>query len=281
MSPLRLGFVKYLNTLPLVEGLAASRDLELIAAVPSHLIDLLLSRQIDLGLVSLIDAATSPEPLAILPVGMIGCDGPTLTVRLYSRVPIDRLTTVCADTDSHTSTALLQVVLWKRYGLRVRAIGFDAREHVVVGGAPDSEWPEAVLLIGDKVVSDPPPVDQYPHQLDLGAAWKELTGLPFVYAAWMCRANEQDSTPIQLAAAILDRQRRRNAMRLDWLVGARAGDRNWPAEAARRYIGDLLRYDLDDHARGGADRFVHEAASLGLCAHRPLNWIETPAPALT
>ena len=45
----------------------------------------------------------------------------------------------------------------------------------------------ARLLIGDKVVTDAPPTDRYPHQMDLGEAWKDLTGLPFVYAMWMCR----------------------------------------------------------------------------------------------
>src|SRR5665213_4630797 len=47
----------------------------------------------------------------------------------------------------------------------------------------------ARLLIGDKVVCDEPA--GLPHQLDLGGAWKDLTGLPFVFAAWMARAETQ------------------------------------------------------------------------------------------
>ena len=102
-TPIRLGYVKYLNTLPLVQGLSTCVDVDLRAAVPSHLIDMLDRDEIDVGLISLIDAARAGADLALLPVGMIGCDGPTLTVRLFSSVPLDQLTHIHADTDSHTS----------------------------------------------------------------------------------------------------------------------------------------------------------------------------------
>src|SRR5262245_61000311 len=97
MPKVRIGCVKYLNTLPLVQGLSNWQDAQLVAAAPACLIDLLLKGSIDLGLVSLIDFARSPEPLLLIPAGMIGCDGPTLTVRMFSAVPIDRITVLHAD----------------------------------------------------------------------------------------------------------------------------------------------------------------------------------------
>jgi chorismate dehydratase len=42
--------------------------------------------------------------------------------------------------------------------------------------------PEAVLLIGDKVVD--PTRAGYAYEVDLGGAWRQMTGLPFVFAVW-------------------------------------------------------------------------------------------------
>src|SRR5262249_20813210 len=146
----------------------------------------------DMGLVSLIDYARSPEPLILIPAGMIGCDGPTLTVRLFSAVEPRRIRQVHADTESHTSVALAKLVLAQQYGRGdVELVNFDARS--LRAGDDDKNWPETLLLIGDKVVTDAPPAERYPHQVDLGEAWKALTGLPFVYAVWMCRADAWDA----------------------------------------------------------------------------------------
>ncbi|MGD9690650.1 MAG: menaquinone biosynthetic enzyme MqnA/MqnD family protein [Phycisphaerales bacterium] len=292
---IRIGYVRYLNTVPLVYGLESWREAELHAAVPAKLGAMLtgdpskgVAPEIDIGLVSLIDAARSPVDLAIVPVGMIGCDGPTLTVRLFSRVPLERVTTVHADTDSHTSVALCRVLLERRFGRRVALRDFDARERMALaptGGtgearssgaaeADESEWPETLLLIGDKVVTDSPPAVRYPHQLDLGAAWREWTGLPFVYAAWMCRASEAEHAEIASAAAMLDRQRRRNVLRLDWLVDRCAPERGWPADLARAYVRDHLRFEIGAREREAVRRFLGECAELRIAPRREPAWID-------
>lgn len=285
MDRVRIGCVKYLNTLPLIEGLASWQEAELIAAVPSRMIDLLLGGvggEVDMALVSLIDYARSPEPLAILPVGMIGCDGPTMTVRLYSSIEPEKITAVHGDTDSHTSATLVRVVLARKYGRMPELIDFDARERV---SSPPSgeEWPPALVLIGDKIVTDAPPAGRYPYQVDLGQAWKDMTGLPFVYAAWMCRASALDQPGdegaarrrrILATAAVLDRARRHNATRLDWIVAGRAAERGWPEDLAATYVGSYLRYEVGEAERAGAERFLEEAAALGLAPRREVRWVE-------
>lgn len=280
MNTIRLGCVKYLNTLPMIEGLQACSGLELIAAVPAKLIGMLRRGEVDIALASVIDAAMPGEPVTLLPVGMIGCDGPTMTVRVYSTVPLEQIEVVHADTDSHTSTALMQVVMRRMFGKRIRVVEFDARERVVVsGGSSDGEWPAAMLLIGDKVVTDSPPAVRYPYQLDLGAAWKELTGLPFVYATWMCLTSRADDPAVRLGAAILERQRRHNATRLDWLVDTRAPERHWPSDLAREYVGTSLRFDLGEREEEAVERFLREAAELGLVPPATVRWARE-APAL-
>ena len=99
--------MSFINTLPLIDGLENLADVSLRHSVPSLLIDELLAGRVDVALCSSIDYLRSPTPLALLPVGMLGCDGPTMTVRLYSNKPLHEITSVHCDTDSHTSVALL------------------------------------------------------------------------------------------------------------------------------------------------------------------------------
>lgn len=262
MKHVRVGTVEYLNTAPLIAGLERTGGLTLVPAVPSRIIDLLLADTVDLGLVSLVDIVRSPEPLVVLPAGMIGCDGPTMTVRIFSKVPLDRVTTLHADTDSHTSVALARVLLDRLHDVRPEIVDFHAREHPITTGA--SGGPDTVLLIGDKVVTASPPAVRYPHQLDLGDAWHSLTGQPFVYAVWACKAPRADEPEILAAAALLDRNRRRNAARPDQIVNKAAAEHRWPADLAREYAGSLLRFDLDERARAAIGLFLGMCREIGV-----------------
>lgn len=279
MQKTRIGAVRYLNTVPLIEGLDKLADVELVLAVPALLGPMLAAGEVDLALVSLADAARLGVPLAQVPVGMIGCDGPTLTVRLFSQVPIAQVSTIHGDTDSVTSAVLCQILLNRLHGKTPQIRPFDARERIEPG-AKGTQWPQSLLLIGDKVVNDSPPQDLYPYQLDLGEAWKQHTGLPFVYAVWMCRAADAGSAMVRTAAAVLDRQLRHNLTRLDWIVRTHAPTHRWPTDLAARYIRDLLRYRVGERERLGAERFMDEAAELELLPRCALEWADA-APAAT
>lgn len=270
---LRLGVVSYLNTLPLIDGLEGLADLEMRRAVPSELVDRLVARDVDVALCSSIDYQRSPVPLRIVPVGMLGCRGTTLTVRLFSAVPFASISEVHCDRDSHTSVAMMQVILRERFGATPRIVDFDASE-----GSAGAPGRQAMLLIGDKVVNGSPPAVRYPHQLDLGAAWFEWTGKPFVFAVWMARA---DADPARVAdlAAILDHQRRHNQERLDGIVLRRSAARGWPDDLAARYLGECLRYDFDAEAAEGLDLFFEKCCAAALIERiRPLERFGQPTP---
>ncbi|MEL6330842.1 MAG: menaquinone biosynthesis protein [Planctomycetota bacterium] len=274
MPEARIATVAYLNTLPLIEGLDETAGITLERVVPSRVVDRLTEGGDDIGLVSAIDLCRAG--LVPLPVGMIGCEGPTMTVRLFSRVPLAEVEVLHADTDSHTSVALAQVLLDRLHGARPEVRDFDPRERAAEGAAtagdPEESWPESVLLIGDKVVVGSPPAVRYPHQLDLGEAWHGLTALPFVYAIWACVAGREDDEAVRSAAVLLDRQRRRNAMRIDWIVSQRAPRMGWPGDLARQYVGDLLRYEVGPREREGLEAFLGMAHDLGLCPEPTLAW---------
>ncbi len=263
---MRVGVVSYLNTLPLIDGLdglVGLGGLELRHTVPSLLIDHLVAGDVDVALCSSIDYQSTATPLTIVPVGMLGCAGPTLTVRLSSVRPPAEIETVHVDSDSHTSVALLQVVLAERHGIRPGIVPFDAREGTV--GSRLVDPPDAMLLIGDKVVTAAPPDGRYAHQLDLGAEWFDLTGLPFVFAIWMARSDADPRTVADIAT-ILDRQRRHNRERIGRIVTRRATPRGWPEELARHYLTHCLRYDFDEAAQRGLELFWSRVHALGLIA---------------
>ncbi len=265
VRPIRLGVVSFLNTLPLIDGLERLTDVVLLQSVPSLLLDQLTSGAVDVALCSSIDYQRSPDPLAILPAGLLGCDGPTLTVRLYSAHPIKEIRRVYCDTDSHTSIALLRILLKEVHGIEPELIDYDAREHVA--GNKPIDWPETMLLIGDKVVTDSPPAVRYPHQLDLGAEWVRYTGLPFVFALWMAR-QDADREAMCAANAILDHQRRHNLQRIDLMIHHKAGPRKWPNDLARDYLKQHIAYEFTERRRAGLELFFEKAHVHGLIPHR-------------
>lgn len=279
MAPLRIGHVRYLNTTPLVAGLSGVAGVQTEESVPADLARLLTGEdpesgavsepRVDVCLASLVDCARSRVPLALLPCGMIGCDGPTLTVRLFSRVPMAAVRTLHADVDSHTSVVLARLVLARAHGARPAVAPLDGER-----AAEANAWPDTVLLIGDKAVTAAPPPADFPHGLDLGEAWHALTGLPFVYAMWMVREADLGAAWLPGAAALLDRQRRRNAMRLDWLVAQHALRRGWPADLARTYLRDLLRYEVGEREREAVRTFLSMAADEGFLPRASPRFVE-------
>src|SRR5687767_8361864 len=154
---LRVGSVSFLNARPLIYGLEASADLELGLDVPSRLLDDLRAARFDVALLPVIDYQRMPG-LRLLTSGGIGCDGPTLTVRVFSPVPVEQIRTLACDTGSHTSVALARILLAERHGLRPEFVPLD---RVPLAGAPHASG-VARLLIGDKVVCEEPA--GLPHQ---------------------------------------------------------------------------------------------------------------------
>lgn len=106
----RLGVVSYLNAKPLIEGLDADPEIDLLFDVPARLPAMLDSGDVDAALVPVIDLLDPARNWRIISDACIGCDGETLTVRVFSRVPPQRVHRLYVDGDSHTSVALARVV---------------------------------------------------------------------------------------------------------------------------------------------------------------------------
>lgn len=254
----RVGCVSYLNAKPLIAGLDDEPGIQVRSDVPARLLNDLESGEVEVALCPVFDFYSSPHDLALVPVGAIGCEGPTLTVRLYSQVPIDQITTLHADTDSHTSVALAQVLLAKLFGVRPTMVDYDARERTAEGKIDES--PQAMLLIGDKVVTGSPLAVNYPYQMDLGEGWQEMTGLPFVFAIWMTRVGcDLGDLPAMLSARLEANLPQR------LLIAERyATQHGWPSDLAEHYLIDVLRYRVGTKELEAIARFGELVSELGL-----------------
>ncbi len=255
--PHQIACVSFLNSKPLIDPLVGRPDVHIHFAVPSQLLPLLESSppQATTGLLSIVDYQSASADLLLLPAGMIGCDGPTLTVRLYSRIDPAKIRTLAGDTDSHTSVILAQLILRERFGIAPTLVPLPADFRT-------QNPPEALLLIGDKVINAAPDSAAYPHQLDLGEAWKSLTGLPFVFAMWMIRRDFASAHPEEALALarLLDSARRRGAELTEELLTRHAAEKRWPPDLARKYFTHYLRYQVTPEARRGLAHFFHLAA---------------------
>jgi chorismate dehydratase len=226
---IRIGAVNYLNTRPLVygfeQGLLES-EASLLQDYPAKVAGLLLDGQIDIGLV----------PVAILPrlpqyhlVGQhcIGCRGEVASVCLFSQVPIEEVSTILMDYQSRTSAALLRILLREHWQVRPQlqdtAPGYEQQ----IGGAT------AGLVIGDRALRLH---GRFPYVYDLGLAWQQHTGLPFVFAAWVATA-PQDPAFVQRfdAAQQLGLQQ----------IDAIAASRSMPEYSLLRYYTENIQYTLD------------------------------------
>src|SRR5688572_13368045 len=183
---LRIGCVPYLNAKPLIDWFhepECDADAVVEYEVPSRLAVRLREGSLDVGLLSTFELFENPG-LTLLPGISISADGPVKSVRLFSKVPFERIESVALDTSSLTSTALIRILLSELYGAYP-----EYESH-----APDLEAMlqrhDAALIIGDLRLFETPAE----YVMDLGEAWKRLTGMPFVYAAWLARPEAVEST---------------------------------------------------------------------------------------
>lgn len=245
----RLGVVDYANVAPLVHGLPEAC---LRRAVPSAVADWLAAGEIDLGLVPVIELGRLPGAV-VLPRWGIAADGRCRSVTLFCRREPPDVRSVLLDASSRTSAVLTRVVL-----AGAGATGVAYRE--VSGGSVEErlEEADAALLIGDPAMTATVPAGAL--RVDLAAAWKRATGLPFVFAAWVARSGEP---PSAATVDALDAAATEGLARLDELARQEAARTGLPAAELRDYFREL-DYRLTDAHWAGLEAFLAAAHRLGL-----------------
>ncbi len=247
----RLGVVSYLNSRPLIAGLDRDETLELTFAVPSRLPDMLDDGTVDVALVPIVDLLRPGRDWQIVSDACIGCDGETLTVRVFSRTAPESIRTLHVDGDSHTSVVLATIIWKELYGVEINVVPYS--------GTPTDDC-EAVLLIGDKVVTNR--LLDFEIETDLGSAWKTLTSLPFVFAVWAApRRIDTAEIAERLSAA------RDAGVKTASLIAADFGPGlGFPVALATRYLTSRLKFTLGQRQREGMKLFLELAERHGMVA---------------
>jgi chorismate dehydratase len=91
-------------------------DADLMFDLPSRLADRLAKGDLDIALIPSIEFFQNPS-YTIVSDACIACRGPVLSVKLFSRVPFEKIITLALDEGSRTSVALVRTLLRERYGL--------------------------------------------------------------------------------------------------------------------------------------------------------------------
>jgi chorismate dehydratase len=251
-SRVRIGAVTYLNTKPLIcdlEELAPGA--ELVLDVPSRLADLLRAGRLDVALIPVIEYFRGGS-YTVVPDISIASRGPVLSVTLFSRVPWPEVSKVALDEGSRTSAVLAQILLRRKYGARPTVVGLPLDHHAEEADA------DAVLLIGDRAMRACLP--GFAHAFDLGQEWHDWTGLPFVYAVWAVRAGAE----VGPVAEALAQAKRRGCSRVGPIAHREAPLLGLDAGFCRRYLANIIHFDLGPREQAGLHHYYMLACELGL-----------------
>lgn len=245
----RIGVVGFLNTLPLAHELEHHVPRSLVSrATPAQVADDLLAGKSDVGLIPVAALAERPQWPVVPGLG-IASRGPVKSVVLLSRVPVEAITRVVLDPASRTSNVLARLWLAHRTG----------GEPEILAGPPEPQarlaLGEATVVIGDDALFWKGDVA---HRVDLGEAWTEWTGLPFVYAVW---AGPGAGDP-ELARGLADCYRV-NASRLEELAEFAFPRDPIRREETERYLRENIRYVLEAEENRGLRHFLELGADAG------------------
>lgn len=242
LAPFRVGSVSYLNAVPLTRGI----EEEVLFAVPSKLAELLRRDELDAALVSLAEVLLT-DRYDILDEIAIASLGEVQSILLAHRGPIEDAKVIYCDSASITSVNLLRVLLAER-GLKP--------EFKPLAGYAAATLPDYALLIGDPALDFL--LGPHTHQTwDLGAAWFELTQLPFVYAVWALRRGLESGT--------LRRQlREARDFGLDTLDTIIRNRTEYDYAFRKDYLGWHIHYHLGADEKRGIKKFIELLRKHGI-----------------
>ncbi len=244
---IRVGIVNYLNTKPLIYGLQrppVSEVIELTGDYPAKVAEMLQKGEIDVGL---IPVAVIPQLPSYHIVGdyCIGTEGEIASVALFSEAPMNEIKKVYLDYQSRTSVALLKFLMKEYWGISPVIVHADNEDYL-----QELTGTTAGLVIGDRALRQRK-LSTFIY--DLGSEWRKITGLPFVFAAWVSIKKLPEEFIRMFNVA--------NAMGLD-RIDEIALANPYSLYDLKKYYTLHLSYHMDNRKRKGMEKFLEVIRDL-------------------
>jgi chorismate dehydratase len=263
----RVGHIQFLNCLPLYWGLVHSGallDVELTRDTPDRLSDRLVEGDLDVAPISLVEYLRHADDLVLLPDLAVGSDGPVMSCVIASQLPLERLDgeLVTLGSTSRTTVELAKMVLEERVGVRPRYLTCPPDLAAMM------QESAAAVLIGDAALRatlhDGPRLRLDVH--DMGAAWRDWTGLPMVFAVWAARRDFATANPglVKDVHEAFVRSLELSLSRVDEVAASAARWEDFDAAALVGYF-TTLDFSLGERQLAGLAEFSRRIAPrLGL-----------------
>jgi chorismate dehydratase len=249
LKPFRVGSVSFLNAVPLTRGL----EDQILFTTPANLAQLLQKNELDAGLVSITEVLFS-QRYDILDTIAVASLGEVKSVFLAHKKPISEVREIYCDPASLTSVNLLKVLMAEQ-GLKPEFKPLPSYDFATL--------PDFTLLIGDTALDFIR--TSHNHQIyDLGAAWYEMTRLPFVYAVWALRRGVENK-------ALRQHLREAKDFGLDTLDHIINSHPAYDLEFRKDYLGWHIHYHLGSDEKRGVAKFIELIRKHGLgVVHDPV-----------
>ncbi|MEO6167329.1 MAG: menaquinone biosynthesis protein [Chitinophagales bacterium] len=244
MGKINVTAVSYLNTKPFLYGIEQSpviTQINLTKEIPSFVADSMISGIATIGLVPV---AVVPEISGAQIISDYGIcsNGEVGSVCIYAQCPIEEVETIYLDYQSRTSVELAKILLrdfWKVNPVLKKTV--PGYESGITGST-------AGLIIGDRSLQLK---KKFRYCYDLGQAWKELTGLPFVFACWVT------NRPLDELFVITFKEALKKGIESVEIV-ARQNESFYPDVDTLDYLNNKIQYHLTAEMRKGMETFLEE-----------------------
>lgn len=248
-----VGTLPHLPARPLTHYLEGSEEITLTRAAGARMKPLLASGEVDTALLPTNDLGCFGPRMSILPVASLSGDESSLYTRIFSQVDPADITVLWVDRNCGSVLTLVQVLWGYQYRSRISVIPFDPGSVQV----PDDV--DAVLIIGDSVVTDPP--IGFDLQFDPVGMWHEMTGLPFVFNVW---GTQRTGAECERLSRLLLEARQLGQRHIEQIAAEHANAYGWPLDLATRCLANEMQFGFTDTHRESLEEFLALAAQLEL-----------------
>ena len=237
--------------------------MQLIDAVPARCAALLAQGAVAAALVPVIEYQRTTDVL-LVPDICVGSQGEVRSVVLVSlRDDLKEIRSVALDDSSRTSATLINILfrefighepVWESYSSPDLRRTLNVNDGALIIGDPAMTFNRAGLNVWD-----------------LASLWRQFTGLGFVFAMWMVRAQVRESLQAIDFSGACDE----GLSQLEQIAKEYASSLSLPASELELYLRQNISFRMDASMRAGLDLYYELAQRHKLIdAVKPLKTLE-------